>query len=227
MKGKQSGKRFMVTSKLFDQNNIHYYVLEPDDLSGEGMHMFSRYIQMEQVHGGKVVLSNGRDTYYPQCDGIVTTYRENIGVRTADCLPVLMSARDGKAAAAAVHAGWRGLGKGVLRVACRMLFKRTVSPSDTLVYIGPHIRECCYEVQADFIDGFGDYSATARKCQISRGGKLFFSLEKYARTELLGNSVPDGNIEISTICTHCDRRFPSYRRDKQKSQRLYSLVSVS
>src|SRR5271170_1144397 len=69
-----------------------------------------------QVHGDSVVLIGGvtpEDFRATEADGLLTTEARTVGVMTADCIPALFSARDGRAVAA-VHAGWRGLHKGIL-----------------------------------------------------------------------------------------------------------------
>ena len=67
---------------------------------------------LRQVHGIGVAREPGFDE--PEADAAVTSMPGTVlAILTADCLPVVFAARDGDEIGAA-HAGWRGLGAGVL-----------------------------------------------------------------------------------------------------------------
>ena len=67
-----------------------------------------------------------------------------LAVRTADCLPVLLAARDGSVLAVA-HAGWRGLAAGVLEAAVTAM---DVPARGMAAWIGPAIGPSAFEVGA-------------------------------------------------------------------------------
>jgi purine-nucleoside/S-methyl-5'-thioadenosine phosphorylase / adenosine deaminase len=77
-----------------------------------------------------------------------------LGIRVADCVPILMVDRE-RRTVAAVHAGWRGALKRIVEKAagemCRMFNSR---PENLLVAVGPSIRKCCYEVGEEVADAF-------------------------------------------------------------------------
>ncbi len=167
-----------------------------------------------QVHGNAVKIVSGKDKgkFVDNCDGLITCEKNiSLGIFTADCMPVLMASKDGNAKAA-VHAGWRGLAAGILENALKIFkdeFK--VSPQDISVYIGPHIRRCCYEVNDDLAKVFD-----ARL----KNGRL--DLSEAALKILEKNNVKD--IFISTRCTMHESDFYSYRRDKTAERQLTVLV---
>ena len=77
-----------------------------------------------------------------------------LGIRVADCVPVLMVDRE-RRAVAAVHAGWRGALQRIAEKAagemCRMFGSR---PQNLQAAVGPSIRKCCYEVGEEVADAF-------------------------------------------------------------------------
>lgn len=88
-----------------------------------------------------------------------------LGIRVADCVPVLMVDRE-RRAVAAVHAGWRGaLGRIVEKAAGEMCRMFNSEPRHLLVAIGPSIRSCCYEVGPEVEDAF---------CGAFPAGETFF-----------------------------------------------------
>lgn len=77
-----------------------------------------------------------------------------LGIRVADCVPVLLVDRE-RRAVAVVHAGWRGalnrIAEKTAGEMCRMFNSR---PQHLLAAIGPSIRMCCYEVGPEVVDDF-------------------------------------------------------------------------
>ena len=117
-----------------------------------------------QVHGSDVRLINDLteakpaedargDTIY--CDAIVSNATGVLaGVKTADCVPILIGDPI-TSAFAAVHAGWRGtLAEVATKALERMAVAYNTKPSDVRVAIGPAAAACCYEVGTDVIDPF-------------------------------------------------------------------------
>ena len=65
-----------------------------------------------------------------------------VGIRTADCVPVLLADVDGRRVAA-VHSGWRGTEARVVARAVEVL-GRSGSPAERCrAAIGPCIGRCC------------------------------------------------------------------------------------
>ncbi len=135
-----------------------------------------------------------------------------MGVRTADCLPLLL-AEPSRGVVAAVHAGWRGTLAGVVAAALAAL-ERTFGcrPHRLLAALGPCIRPCCYrvgeEVYQAFLERFGPQAA------LSGTKGMAVDLAQANRMELLCHGVPAGNIETLDFCTCCSEdSLLSYRRE--------------
>jgi YfiH family protein len=152
-----------------------------------------------QVHGIDVHAlreppdEGGRDD---PADGHATRVRGVAAtVFVADCLPVALSTGDG---VAMLHAGWRGLAAGILERGVAVL-RGLGARGELAAAIGPGAGPCCYEA--------GDEVHAAVGHSAGRNVDL-----KAAAAERL-RAAGAGAVEDSGICTICDERFFSHRRD--------------
>lgn len=184
----------------------------------------------KQVHGATVTTAAAcAGPSPPDADAIVSDVADlPVAVVTADCVPILIAAADGRAVAA-VHAGWRGLATGVIRSGVDAL--RELADGAPLVAVaGPRIGACCYEVDAPVLDGlrarFGDALASA--VRPTRPEHVALDLGRLARVELeRAGLAPDAIDLIADVCTRCDaERFHSYRREGSRSGRLLHFVTA-
>jgi YfiH family protein len=149
-------------------------------------------------------------------------------VRTADCLPVLLVDED-RMAIAAVHCGWRGTLAGVLEKTVKGMGARYgVDPSRLLAAFGPCIGAGCYEVGEDVRARFlgAGFPGRLFRPEPGRPGKYLFDLAAANRLQLRRAGVGKRNIFATGICTHCDPRYPSYRRDPHRAGRLLSFIAI-
>ena len=103
-------------------------------------------ITMNQVHGACVeeIYTNSKRTI--EADALYSSSSDlALGVFTADCLPIAVSYEDGSRFGI-IHAGWRGLSKGILD---NFLYKFNDSHSDINAWLGPCITKSNYEVGED------------------------------------------------------------------------------
>ena len=114
-----------------------------------------RAVSAKQVHENTVLRvvtedsARGINPNLPEmssCDGLFLDGSageiDALCVKTADCVPILLSSKDGKEVSA-VHAGWRGT---VSDIVTKSAEKFTCAKEDILCAIGPCIGVCCYEV---------------------------------------------------------------------------------
>lgn len=133
------------------------------------------------------------------------------GVKVADCMPVLLAARDGSVVAAA-HAGWRGLSAGVLE---RTVQECRIAPDKLVAWLGPCIGPQSFEVGEDVRDAFIARDGTSAQHFVARAeaGKFLCDLWGIARQRLNACGVTD--IAGSGLCTFArPDLFFSHRRDK-------------
>ncbi|HKP46553.1 MAG TPA: peptidoglycan editing factor PgeF [Pyrinomonadaceae bacterium] len=166
------------------------------------------------------------DTIY--CDAIVSDVPGVLaGVKTADCVPILMG--DPKSGAfAAVHAGWRGtVAKVAVKALERMAKDFGVASEEVVVAIGPAAGSCCYEVGADVINQFNQNFREAELFHPTRDGHASVDLIKANRIQLTNAGICDQNIHAAPLCTMCRTNlFFSYRREKALYGKVGRLMSV-
>lgn len=175
-----------------------------------------RPLELQQVHGAEVLVAK-RGEPLPEppflCDVSVTD-RDDLAlvVRTADCFPILLANRS-RGVIAAVHAGRRGLLKGVLRRAVEeMEGAFGCRREETVVGIGPGIRACCYQVDEEIGETFAK-SFGEEVIELKKGG-LFLDLPRVIHLELERLGMKAEQVAEVALCTSCHPLlFHSFRRD--------------
>jgi YfiH family protein len=167
---------------------------------------------MEQVHGREVAIHDGRHAAQavPCADAAVAFEPGRVCVvLTADCLPVVFV--DGRGTRVGVaHAGWRGLGGGVLEATIAAL---AVAPATLHAWLGPAIGPQAFEVGDEVRTLFLEQDAGAADAfQPNARGRWLADIHALARRRLEGLGV--ASVHGGGLCTYGDaQRFFSYRRD--------------
>lgn len=157
----------------------------------------ARWAITRQVHG-KVVRFARRPGTLGDGDGIVTGVAGlPVAVVTADCVPVVLESPD---AVGIGHAGWRGAAGGVVG-AVREAIAGVGRPVQRAA-IGPAIGPCCFEVGPEVAEVFPDQQA------VTTWGTASVDLAAAVASQLEGIDTWSAGI-----CTMCDPRYHSYRRD--------------
>ncbi len=123
-----------------------------------------------------------------------------VGIRTADCLPILVG-DPATGAVAAIHCGWRSLATGLAGKGIKALLTLTGSKPDGLVAaLGPSLDPSCYEVGVEVRDSFPSHNSEGLFEE--RGQSLFLDLAAGVKTQLLAEGMtPDAVEEIVGCCT--------------------------
>jgi YfiH family protein len=125
-----------------------------------------------------------------------------VGIRTADCLPILVG-DPASGAVAAIHCGWRSLALGLAGKGVRTLRDNSGSePSSLVAAMGPSIGPCCYEVGKEVKEAFP--SDGKEGLFETRGESLYLDLAAGAKSQLLSEGMVPESIEEITGCTSCD-----------------------
>jgi YfiH family protein len=178
---------------------------------------------LRQVHGVDVArfdapAANGDPP--PADAAIARTPGVVLAVLTADCLPLLVCARDG-GEIAAIHAGWRGLAAGVIE---RCIDELRTPREKLLVWLGPAIGARSYEVGADVRAAFVARSAdNAGAFAPVRPGHWHCDLYALARRQLAALGV--AQVYGGGFDTFGDTRLYSHRR-AAPTGRFASLIWV-
>jgi YfiH family protein len=203
-------------------------------------------VRVSQVHGAGVSIarqpgdSGDADIVLSDDSGLA------VGIRVADCVPLLIADRRTGAVAAA-HAGWRGLASRVPGVTVRAMHREYgCDASDLVAAIGPAIGSCCYEVGPSVFDRFSDagfdaedldrwFSPTPQASAANpslptldpggRPGRWFFDGWASARDQLLAAGLASSQVFSSDLCTASHPAvFCSYRRDGKGAGRLAAVI---
>ncbi len=193
----------------------------------------ARLFQAEQVHGADVFepsrepvslgtfkLVNAR---YPKADALVAREAgDTVGVRIADCVPVLVGdTRTGHVAA--IHAGWKGVVAEVVGKALVVL--GASATSDLVAAIGPCIGACCFEVSREVADQIAATSTQSCVVSTHEPGKAMVDLRRAAAAQLARLGVT--KVEQVGACTKCDpETYYSYRRDGDNAGRLIGVITA-
>lgn len=173
---------------------------------------------INQVHGHDVIELNSDDyqklclqagdANLPSDADALYTRDQNLAlvVQVADCLPILLSDKNGQEVAA-VHAGWRGLASGVISQALEKFESKSLT-----AWLGPAIGPCHYQVDSGVYDRFESASAF-KSC--GDGAHWMMSLETLATEQLIEGGLDEVDIVATNTCTYCHERYFSYRREGQ------------
>jgi YfiH family protein len=164
----------------------------------------------------------------PATADAVITRRKGIllGVRVADCVPILLHDRR-KYTVGVIHAGWRGTASQIIKMTLHMMVDVFGSaPEDIMVAIGPSIRWHCYDVGREVKEAVCEATGEGTYC-ISERNKYFIDLSSANRIQALGSGIPGENIWSSAECTRCNPdSFYSYRYDKKYAGSQGGFIGV-
>jgi YfiH family protein len=165
-----------------------------------------KLIFMNQIHSAnvKVVDKNSPSTIL-KTDAMITTDKDvALGVKAADCIPVIFI-DEIRGAVGVAHAGRVGSYKGVVKKTIKKMVEEfTCKEENIKIILGPSIKKCCYEVGVEVIGGFEEFTH-------KRDNKIYLDLIELNTKEL-------NNFEVIPTCTCCDENYFSYRRDATKER---------
>ncbi|MBL8684771.1 MAG: peptidoglycan editing factor PgeF [Myxococcales bacterium] len=186
----------------------------------------ARLFERSQVHGAAVFTAREGDqperVRDGQSDALVTAVPGfAVGVRVADCVPVLI-ADPVSGAVAAVHAGWRGVVAGVVGASIESLAALGVEPSNAIAAIGPSIGPCCFEVGEDVASAIAEASGDG---VVLRRGPQKPHVDLWRAVERQLHRAGVKTIDTLGACTMCEpETWFSFRRDGAKSGRMLGVI---
>jgi YfiH family protein len=188
---------------------------------------------LEQVHGSEVLLIESHNKQALIADAAITRQKNiALAIMTADCLPILLTAKDGSEIAA-IHGGWKPLAKNII---ANTLNKMSTRNEDIIVWLGPCISKQAFEVGEDvrsafvnqsksFIAAFSRPTSTSDSKQNNSQLKYFADLALIAKIQLTALGVK--NLQHLEHCTYNDKAaYFSYRREKLTG-RMASIISFT
>jgi YfiH family protein len=187
-----------------------HYAIPPDSL----------YIP-QQVHGDTVIEITDTSPPLFEADAMMTcSTNVMLMVKLADCCGIVCY-DPVRHVCGVAHAGWRGTEKNIaVRMIEQMQMRYGSSFADMRIWLSPCASGKAYEVGAEVAERF--------PMSITRDdkGRYFLDIRKENRQRLLSAGIIHDHIESSEECTITDRRFHSYRRDKDKAGRMGCFVKL-
>ena len=232
---------FIELGDLVDRGVRHGFIGRELDFSGDAdlgtarlLAEFGREVLIlpRQVHGARILEFLDPAAFNPitlsvqsRPEGDAILFRRGIsqrhvfGIRTSDCVPLIVSCGD---FIGLIHAGWRGLANGIISTTLarlRELVEASPMP-DLHVVIGPCAGRLRYEVGSEVGQAIG--SATV--CTKLDSGKLLLDLQETAIRLIEATAGLDQrSIACVDICTITDPDYFSYRRAENGSNLTFVL----
>ncbi|MCC6931736.1 MAG: polyphenol oxidase family protein [Deltaproteobacteria bacterium] len=233
-----NGFTFFAYQPWWDQRVIHGFANRSLDVSN-GNFLESAGIRdclhlHQQIHSDIVIDINTHSSYSAQpADGWFINDWRNIkgifGIKTADCVPVLIKAGS---AMANLHAGWQGVVNGILDSGWKLVQSSSCSRDEVEVLLGPSAQGCCYEIGQDLVDTFQNKFATLINQEqnehsvLSRvGNKTHIDLKMLIKAWFISLGILPSKIHDLRHCTICDLSYFSYRREHNLSGRQLTFIS--
>jgi YfiH family protein len=227
-------------------------------------------VDLHQIHSNLVILAHAADASRKKprsagvpgdrssslgcsADGLMTGEPGLLlGIRTADCIPILVADRK-RRAVAAFHAGWRGTVQRIVESGIgRMRLQFGSRPEDMVAAIGPGIGSCCYSVGEEVLSSFESQFAYARELfrevydsdsvrtrypllfmtqrapgHSALGPSLHLNLVDANRRQLLAAGLKPRAIHLMGGCTSCHRElFFSHRGSQGHAGRMMSVIGI-
>ena len=187
-------------------------------------------IQGHQVHGSRVAVVDrpgmtreeleGYDAFVTNLPGVA------IGVRTADCVPVLLY-DPVERVVAAVHAGWKGtvlhISKGALEAMGQEFGSR---PENLLAVIGPSIGPDSFQVGEEVAEKFKEAGFPMDEIWSFMSGGHHIDLWKANRWLLEHLGIPPESIEVVGIDTFTTPSLFSARREGVACGRIINAIML-
>jgi YfiH family protein len=175
----------------------------------------------KQVHEDKI---NFVDSYGScgECDALITT-KKNLGlaISSADC-PAIFVYDPARELIAAIHSGWKGTEKQIVRKTIQKLRNEfSCDPSNLFCYIGPSISKINYQVGEDVAIRFNN------KFVDKRDNKYFLDLAGANLNMLIDEGIKRVNVQVSLLCSYeYSNILHSYRRDGVRSGRALGVIAM-
>ena len=181
-----------------------------------------KIILLNQVHSNKfhyISIHSMLNNKF-EGDALVTDKKNTpIAVLTADCAPVLIY-DDNKEMIAAVHAGWRGAYKDIIKKVVKFMIKKGCNPQNITAAIGPCISSNNYQVREDFIKKFIKKDKKNIIFFKKSKNKNYFNLNKYIYFQLKSLNIKKIDV-INKDTFNNKNNFFSARRSISRNEHDY------
>ena len=207
---------------------------DPENESKDLMWLYKGWATIpDQTHSCNVAITDGFSRYYPNTDALITFESDvPLGVKTADCVPILVYAPD-KHGIAAIHAGWKGTLGGIVDNVMDTLVEKDVDPAQLRVAFGPSISKHVYEVSRELAESFIEAGFEA---YVSYPNGLIekphIDLQGVNMERFLRRGVKPENIKLHDGCSYSSKMddgsmmYASHRRSGGAPARMLTCIMM-
>lgn len=198
-------------------------------------------LQPHQTHTDVVRIVTDRHTTredLQDVDALITALPDYaIGVRTADCVPILMY-DSVRRVAAAVHAGWRGTVARIPQKTIALMQQEFGSnPADIVAAIGPSIGPDSFQVGEEVVQAFADAGFPMAQIHSEHGPRVEGSMagghhiDLWAANHWLleeaGLQLP--HIQVAGVCTyqHAEEYYSARHDGNLKTRRIINVIKIT
>ena len=157
---------------------------------------------LHQIHSNKFIFINNKFKYKKKRvkeDAIITNQNKlPIAVLTADCVPLLIYGKR-KNMIAAIHVGWKGAFKGIIKKVINFMLKNGCKKDDIIAALGPCIKQNNYNVKEDFQKKFIKKDKKNKIFFKKKKNMIYFDLPNFVISQL--KSIKITNIDSINIDT--------------------------
>lgn len=193
-------------------------------------------VSLPQVHGNRVLRvteSMRGGGYYADlgisCDGYVTSEKNiAIGVKTADCVPILLADR-AAGVIAALHAGWKGTALQIAAAGVIEMCRLGARLHRITAAVGPAIGACCFEIGEEVAEQLAPLPEASRHIRPSDTApqKYFADLKALNRALLIEAGLLPEHIDVCPLCTCCESDlFHSHRKTGGRRGTMLAVISL-
>lgn len=185
----------------------------------------------QQTHSCNVAVTEG--CYFEDTDALLTFERGvPVGVKTADCVPILIYSPD-KQCVGAIHAGWKGTLGGIVDNVMDILEENGADPGQLKVAFGPSISKDVYEVDEELAQrfreaGFGEYVYQPYRHE----EKPHIDLQGVNMQRFLNRGVKPSKVKLHDGCSFSSKcedgspRYASNRRSGGAPARMLTCIMM-
>lgn len=191
--------------------------------------------QVHDIKTAAITEANPDPSTLEGVDALVTNIRGvAIGIRTADCVPILLYDRI-NSAVAAIHSGWKGTLRRIINSALSAMSQNYGSkPENIKVQIGPCISGSSFQVGEEIPQAFKDLEFPLERIYSWNGPKVEGNPLSGHHIDLVDTNIwlmelagiKRENISCSAIDTFTDNSFFSARRDGTDSGRIITAIKL-
>ena len=181
-----------------------------------------KIVLLNQVHSSKFHYISKHSDLSSKFEGdALVTDKKNvpIAVLTADCAPILIYDKN-RGMIAAIHAGWKGAYKGIVKKVVKFMIKKGCSSKDIIAAIGPCISTNNYEIKEDFKKRFINKDKKNILFFKRVKKKNYFNLNKYIHFQLESLNIKKIDI-INKDTFNAKNNFFSARRSISHNENDY------